>query len=118
KYAAAWYNRGNTYKHMKNDDEALKNFQVAVEKDPTIWQGYMNIAVIQFNKGQLPEAEQNLQKALALNPQNPSLLSNLGVVALTKGDKATGIDYLNKALQIDPKNQFALDWLTKANSLP
>ena len=82
-------------------EEAWKNFELAYQSNPRMWQALLEQGTMAFDSGDLPLAIEKLQKAAALN-QNPQLLTFLGAAYGRAGDTAKAMNAFNQALRLDP----------------
>ena len=85
-------------------DEALKQFELAVEKQPDYLEGHVSIAVILIEKGQWEAAIPRLEKALALDPRCWFAHANLGIIRQQQGRFAEALEHFQKAVDIMPNN--------------
>lgn len=85
-------------------DEALTQFELAVEKQPDYLEGHVSIAVILIEKGQWKEAVPRLEKALALDPKCWFAHANLGIIRQQEGRIAEALEHFQKAVEIMPNN--------------
>ena len=85
-------------------EEAIAEFQRAVELDPAYAAAHLNLAYAYERSGRVEEAIAGYRKALALDPNNLYGLNNLGVLYDRKGLYDEAIATLEKALGIDPAN--------------
>jgi antitoxin component YwqK of YwqJK toxin-antitoxin module/Tfp pilus assembly protein PilF len=76
---------GNTLSDLKQYDEALKVFDIAVAKYPHYALLYFNKGVVMMQKERLHDAEQLFQKALLINPYLYSAHYQLALVAVQQG---------------------------------
>ena len=88
-------------------------FEKALELNPNVWQAYQNIAVIQFERGEVLEAQANIQKALKINPDNSTLHGNLGIIYYRQDMKKEALKEFQIAAQLDEKNESARVWIQK-----
>ena len=66
----------------KNDAEnAIKNYEKAIEINPNLWQSYQNLGAIYFNAGDKEKAKEYLEKALEINPGNEGLRKALEIIS-------------------------------------
>jgi tetratricopeptide (TPR) repeat protein len=83
-------------------DEAMAQFQKALEinpKDPPSWN---NVGNVLLHWGKVDEAIPYFQKALQVNPDYVEARNNLGSALLQKGKVDEAMAQFQKALQIDP----------------
>jgi len=83
-------------------DEAMAQFQKALEinpQDPPTWN---NVGNVLFHWGKVNEAVPYFQKALQLNPDYTEALNNLGSALLQEGKVDEAMAQFQKVLQINP----------------
>jgi len=85
-------------------DEALKQFELAIEKQPNYLEGHVSIAVILIEKGRWEEAIPRLEKALSLDPKCWFAHANLGIIRQQQGRIAEALEHFQKAVEIMPNN--------------
>ena len=76
-YAATLYN---------NNNDKLAIYQACMKQFPNDWRGFNDAGMIQFEMGNISEAQSNFNKANSLSANNPVVQNNLGAVALKNGD--------------------------------
>lgn len=86
----------------KNYDEAIRQFELAVEVDDTQHVVYANLADAQAAARKYEEAIGNYQKAVALSPGEAAYLINMGTVYASNGQIETAISTLEQAYTMDP----------------
>ena len=67
-YVDIYNNLGISLKDKGNIDEAIVNYQKAINLNPNLYYAYYNLGVVLREKGQLDEAITCYQKAIQLNP--------------------------------------------------
>jgi Flp pilus assembly protein TadD len=72
-------------------------YKKVTEIYPNDFRAYNNLAVLDFQNGNLAAAEGNLSKALSLAGNAPETNFNLGLLALTKGNQSQAQQYFGKA---------------------
>jgi tetratricopeptide (TPR) repeat protein len=72
---AAYYQAANVAYTGKDYDDAMANYQEAIQMDATLWQAYQGLGNCFYAKGQKQSALVDYQKALDLNPNNPQLVA-------------------------------------------
>ncbi len=113
---------------LKMVNEALKDFNTAIQIAPNLAEAYANRAVVYRQLRQNEKAEVDMKKAaelrktpehefieqtfhrdsliadgLKLNPKNVVLLTESGMVCLNTNQQNKGIEQFRKAIQADPK---------------
>jgi hypothetical protein len=73
--AAAYYQAANVAYTGRDYDDAMANYQEAIQMDATLWQAYQGLGNCFYAKGQKQAALVDYQKALDLNPNNPQLVA-------------------------------------------
>lgn len=101
---AVWLNLGNVYYEMKELDNALINYEKALQIDDCNSGIYSNIANIYASKNEPYKSIDFLNKAIELNPHNSIALMNLGNRYLEiKNYKKSNEKYL-ESLAIEENN--------------
>lgn len=83
--------------------DALKNFEAAFSKDPSLFESFMNFAAINLNFRGYEQAKAAFEKAIALQPDSYDAHMGLGVALRGLGDYAGAKAEYNRAKEIDPK---------------
>ncbi|KAL4474987.1 hypothetical protein ABPG74_001683 [Tetrahymena malaccensis] len=119
----AYHNLGYmNQKIYQNNDEAIKYYQKAVEKNTRAESSLFNIAVAYKDQKKFPEAKQQYEKLLKINPNDSQVYNNLGFLYVenpqlrqSEQDKETDPETLfKKALDINSKDICALVNLAQA----
>lgn len=69
-----------------NNNDKLAIYQTCMRQFPNDWRGFNDAGLIQFEMGNIAEAQTNFNKANSLSANNPVIQNNLGAVALKNGD--------------------------------
>jgi tetratricopeptide (TPR) repeat protein len=77
---------GNALFQKGQVDDAIAQYQKAVEINPNYVQAHYNLGLALFQKGQLDEAVAEFQKAVEINPNDADAHSNLGNALFQKGE--------------------------------
>ena len=85
-------------------EEAIAEFQRAVEVDPSYVAAHFNLAYAYERAQRLDEAIAQYKKALQLDPNNVFGLNNLGVLYTSKAQYDEAIKVLEQAARIEPSN--------------
>ena len=95
-------NLGNDLFQKGQLDEAVAQYQKAVEINPTYAEAHSNLGVALFQKGQVDDAVAQYQKAVEINPTDVKAHYNLGNALFQKGQVDEAVDQFQKALEINP----------------
>lgn len=95
-------------------EEAITEFQRAVEVDPEYAAAHLNLGYAYDRQGQIEEAVAEYRKAIELEPGNVFAHNNLGVLYNKKGLYDEAIAEFEKALRLDPVNATVLRNLENA----
>src|SRR5208283_1401645 len=93
---------GNALRQKGQLDEAIAQYQKAVQIKPDNARAHNNLGNALFQKGQLDEAIAQYQKAVQIKPDNARAHNNLGNALFQKGRMDEAIAHYQKALQIKP----------------
>ena len=97
---------GLCYDYLGRLDEAIKNFNRAVELNrwqatPSAWP-HLDMAISQIELNQLADAEKNLREAISYDSHLPPAQFQLGRVLEKQGRNQEAIQALNQAATLDP----------------
>jgi tetratricopeptide (TPR) repeat protein len=106
----AQYNLGCVLLQAGHLEEAMANFQQALQIDPTFADAHSNLGNLLLQKGKVDEAIAHLQKAVEIRPEFAEARSNLGGALLRKGQTEEAAAQFGQALEIAPN-----DALTRYN---
>ena len=104
----------NFFVNSKNYSEAKAEAQLALEFDPRLIQGYLLLAKIDRDQGNIDEAIQNCAKAKSLQPKSSPILTLLGNLYIMKKNYPAARTYFEQALAADPNAAIAasnLAWI-------
>ena len=82
----------------ENIDNALKEFSLAIQKDPNYAEGYSNRAVAYMQQKKFNKAEDDLRRAKELSPGSPSVRYNYASLHSLKGNVDLALDEIDAAL--------------------
>ncbi|GAB4398223.1 MAG: hypothetical protein OHK0048_09150 [Rhodoferax sp.] len=82
----------------ENIDNALKEFSLAIQKDPQYAEAYSNRAVAYMQQSKFNKAEEDLKKAKELAPNSPSVRYNYASLHSLKGNVDLALDEIDAAL--------------------
>jgi len=97
-------NVGADFLKQNKLEEAIAEFQRAVEVDPSYLAAHFNLAYAFECAKRFDEAIAQYKRALQLEPNNVFGLNNLGVLYTSKGQYDEAIKVLEQAAQIEPSN--------------
>jgi Flp pilus assembly protein TadD len=89
-------------------DQAVAEFNRALEVDKTNATAFQNLGVVALRVGDVDRAEQFLIRALQLNKELPLALNTLGVVYARRNNFPLALDSWKRSVKIDPKQYDAL----------
>jgi protein O-mannosyl-transferase len=111
------YNLGDELLQKGEVDDAVAQYQKAVEINPSFFEAYQNLGVALGRKGQLDEAIDQFQKALQINPNLFEAHEGLGAALGQKGQLNQAITQFLEVLRLNPNYHPAKDNLDKAQAL-
>jgi predicted CXXCH cytochrome family protein len=102
--AEAWANLGAVYAHAGRADEAQRQYQAALSRNPDFVPAYVNLADLQASQGDEQGAGRTLNDALARLPGNAYLRHALGLHLVRSGNHDDALVSLRRATELDPGN--------------
>jgi len=112
--AAEHYRLGIEYRKRGQLDEAIQEYQQALQLKPDYAEAYNNLGWIYKLQGRLDEAIQAFQAAIRIDYEYLRALVNLGWAFAEKGLYDRAMNVLEAALAVDPGEasaHFALGWV-------
>jgi tetratricopeptide (TPR) repeat protein len=100
--AIGYYKAGKSLRFMKQDDEAIENFRLAVEDNPTFSGAFTEWGSIMRSRRDNRQARALYEKAIAANPKEPSAYNLLGIMDWEGGDQDKAIIQFQNAIDADP----------------
>jgi tetratricopeptide (TPR) repeat protein len=100
-------NLGNALLKMGSVDEAIAQYQMALQINPDYAEAHNNLGNALLRKGNVDEAIAQYQKVLQIKPDYAKAHNNLGSALLQKGSMDEAIAHYQKALQIKPDDATA-----------
>ena len=104
---------GRLYGMREQYDEALREFQKALQLNPEFTEAYYSAGITYFNKGDLKSALSYFKKTVDQDPRYPWGYYGLGLVYQKQGNPVLAHDYFTKALALDPQFTLAAQALEK-----
>ncbi len=114
KKARAYSERGNVYKNKGKLDEAMSDFNKAIDLDPAYANAYNNRGIVYLSKGDPDKALKDFNKAIDLNPKVEFNFYNRGNAYKTKGLLNEAIADYTRAIEVN-KN-FALAYHNRGSA--
>jgi tetratricopeptide (TPR) repeat protein len=104
------YNYGNTLLALDRPEEALLQYQAAVDKEPRFWQGWLNLGETAYNLEQYPRAAEAIMSGYRLSPErNPRLLYFAAAAYLMAKEPDRSKPLLEELVYTDREDP-KLDW--------
>ncbi len=97
-------NLGNVLVNKGQLDEAISQYQMALEINPSHIEARNDLGVALAQKGRLDEAMAQFQTALGLDPNHASSYYNLGIVLIQKGRVDEAIAQFQKGVDLAPNS--------------
>ena len=94
--------QGVAYLDRQRYDEAIAEFNKALEIDPNFADAYYNRGLANAKKGSFNEAISDYTKAIQINPDDSDFYYNRGIAYYKKNDFDPAISDYTKAIQIRP----------------
>lgn len=96
-----------TLKTKGMNDEAIKQYEKALEINPFYTVAHYNFGTLLAGIGRIDEAIEHFSKTLQIDPQYAKAHNNIGTIMMSRGDRANGIEHFKAALKIDPAYKLA-----------
>lgn len=97
-------NLATVQRYQGKNDEAIKNYTMALDMTPNAVTLLRNRAVLLVAVGRTEEARADYDRILLLEPLDTEALYNRGLIKLDGGDTAGANDDFEKILRIDPSS--------------
>jgi tetratricopeptide (TPR) repeat protein len=95
-------NRGSTYARLQYYDEALRDFDLALERDPKYTIAYCNRGSVYARVEQHADALENYSHAFALDPTDSSIYLCRGQTYARIGEYSSALADYTQAVKIEP----------------
>ena len=102
KNAGPYLSRGNAYKEQGNIQQAISDFNKAIEIDPNYVDAYNNRGNVYCQQGNFTQAISDFNKAIEINPNFGEAYNNRGNVYYQQGNFTQAISDLSRAIGINP----------------
>jgi Tfp pilus assembly protein PilF len=100
--ARPYNNLGVSLADQGYHDQAIKNYQKALQIDPLYQEPVANIGISLAQQGKMEESITQFLKALEINPKDYKTLNNLGASLIVVGRHKEAIQNLSQALTLNP----------------
>lgn len=100
--SGTYYILGLSFYYRDEAEQAMTQFQKALEINPSLVRARVHLAQLLLNKKRVDDAVTEAKKVLAQEEDNAFAHNILGSAYLMKGNNGEGIAELNKALALDP----------------
>ena len=101
--APAYINRGIILASLKRNDEALSDYNKAIELGPKFPKGYSNRGVLYKDMKRYDDALKDYNKAIELQQDYPIPYNNRGVLFKIENKFDEALNDYNKAIQLNPE---------------
>ena len=105
--AVSAYNSGIVQLNAKQYPQAEKNFQKAIDPDPSIAFAHWELGAVRTELHHYEEALPELQKAVSINPRLAGAWNSLGICLVSMGRLNEAIAAFKKYLALEPNGQLA-----------
>lgn len=102
--ALAFYNRGIAHSHLSQLNQALADFNQALQLDPNLAAAYNNRGMIHHRLSQFDKAVSDLDAAIRLEPNSAVAFYNRSFPLAAQGHTMRAIGDLEQALKLSPHN--------------
>jgi tetratricopeptide (TPR) repeat protein len=107
-YAEAHFNLGIALLQQGRLDEALAQYQQALQNKPGYADAHVNLGLALLQKRRVDEAVSHYREALRINPNHAPARVNLANALARAGKRDEAITQYQQALQITPNDEVAL----------
>jgi len=102
--ARYYNNRGRAYLEKKEYDKAIVDFTKAVELDPTSFDAYSHLGVVNDSIGNYDKAIEYYTKAIELKPDDFKNYNNRALAYYAKGEYDKALAEFIRAVELDSKD--------------
>ncbi len=108
------YNLGNELSSQGRIDEAIEQYQIALQIEPSLADVHDNLGIAFAMKGEYDKAINEIQLALQINPFAANAYNNLGIIYTKMGLWDRAIENFRKAIALKSDDVRFQDNLTRA----
>lgn len=105
--STARYDLSIAYANMHRLDDAARELQSAISRDPGFLAAMANLIAVDLSRGDLRDARAVADRFVAAAPDSARALYERGLVALRSGDTVTARNDFGRFLQANPKYAYA-----------
>ncbi|HEY2883365.1 MAG TPA: tetratricopeptide repeat protein [Pirellulales bacterium] len=98
----AYNRRGEKRAESGDDKQALKDFELAMRLDPTLWKAIQNHGVSKASLGDTKDALDDFNAVIKANPKYANAWYNRGELKYEEGDFNGAVQDYNQALMLEP----------------
>ena len=103
----AYSSRGMLFFDRGLFDEAIADFTVIINQDPSSYPAYLYRGMAFYNRGRLDQAIDDYNKAIILHPSSVNAYMNRGMALGDKGLLEKAIEDYGRVIALDPSNNAA-----------
>ncbi len=111
KNSAAYFGLGEVYGELDQTNEAIANYEKALENNIGLTEIYVPLGILYFQSGEVAKADDMLSKAVAASPERAETQYFFGLVRASQGKTEEAVSAFQKARTIDPTYAEAFDRL-------
>jgi tetratricopeptide (TPR) repeat protein len=105
--AVAYNNRGGALMNEKRYEEALNDYNKAIELRPNYYDAYNNRGILHSEIQKKQEALRDYNKAIEFGPNHPEVYSNRGLLFMEFNKYKEALSDFNKAIELQPDYSLA-----------
>ncbi len=98
---------GFSHFFLREYDQAIKDFDKAIELNPSVSNSYDGRGITYYYLGQYERALDDYNKSVQLDPSQSGVYNNRGLNYIALGQYKSAIDDCSKAIELDPKDDIA-----------
>jgi len=100
KSAEYYFNQANTHYEKQELDQALEDYNQAIQLNPDLAKAYSNRGAVYGKQGKLEKALEDFNQAIQLNPDLAEAYRNRGIIYKKQGNQEKAIQDLEKAASL------------------
>jgi len=101
-FSQAYFSLGNVYLKAGELDQALKEYDEALKRNPHVPPVHLNKGIVFLRKKEYEKAEKEFRKELEINPIEDKAYNNLSAIYRLRGLYDQAIESAQKAVEIKP----------------